>query len=548
MSEKEQDINFRSLFVPITTKKAIILIIIIGFIVFFSTLFNGFVADDHNQIQYNPSIQSIFNIPKLFISSTFEDVSNGQRGNYYKPILTTTFSLIYFVSNENVFGYHLFQILIHIFNTILIFLIFNTFFRKKISLLASLIFLIHPINVEAVVYVSALQENLFMVFGLLALYVLIKSRSSFKKNMLIFTLLLCSILSKETGFLFLLILPLFHLLFRKEKSGDKLKILLIIDSLIAIIYLYFRIGLAHINFTSIKIAPIQTLPFTQRIINIPAIVIFYFKTFLFPKDLIMFQTWYIQNLDLNNFYLPLIIIGIILLLLLAIAIMLYRNKQHYFKIYLFFLTWLIIGLGIHLQLIPLDETVSDRWFYFPIIGVLGILAVLAENINIKSYQIKTMLMILYIILLFTFGIRDIVRIGNWQNEKILTFHDIKNNPNSSQLQKGVADIYLSEGNIKLAELNYDKTTKTFPGATSFYDQGTFYLSIHNPKQAEKSFSESLTYDPTYSYTWFGLSLSKYFLNDKEGALMAATKAYSISPTPTFQRMIEIINNGESIKY
>jgi hypothetical protein len=46
MSKSEQDINFKSLFVPFTNLKATVIIFIIGFVSYFNMLFNGFVWDN----------------------------------------------------------------------------------------------------------------------------------------------------------------------------------------------------------------------------------------------------------------------------------------------------------------------------------------------------------------------------------------------------------------------------------------------------------------------------------------------------------------------
>ena len=53
MSENEQDFSLKKLFSPLTTLKAIHLIIIIGLVVFCNGLFDNFVADDIPQIADN---------------------------------------------------------------------------------------------------------------------------------------------------------------------------------------------------------------------------------------------------------------------------------------------------------------------------------------------------------------------------------------------------------------------------------------------------------------------------------------------------------------
>ena len=55
--------------------------------------------------------------------------------------------------------------------------------------------------------------------------------------------------------------------------------------------------------------------------------------------------------------------------------------------------WFFTGLGMLLQIFPLDMTVSDRWFYFPLVGLLGMLGVMiaalipsAGKLKVKNFK------------------------------------------------------------------------------------------------------------------------------------------------------------------
>ncbi|PIV70924.1 hypothetical protein COW57_02525, partial [Candidatus Roizmanbacteria bacterium CG17_big_fil_post_rev_8_21_14_2_50_39_7] len=59
------------------------------------------------------------------------------------------------------FFFHLTSVVFHIATAVLIFYLFKRFFKENIAFFLSLIFLVHPANVEAVCFASALQEVLF---------------------------------------------------------------------------------------------------------------------------------------------------------------------------------------------------------------------------------------------------------------------------------------------------------------------------------------------------------------------------------------------------
>src|SRR6266581_7266354 len=152
--QDEDDFSLKSFFVPLTTMKAIHYIVIIGLIVFFTSIFNGFIGDDFQHVKYNTSIHSVANIPYFFSHGIFYDpTSNHQRNNFYRPIVSVAYSLIYPFSGDNPIGYHLFQVLLHISNAILLFLVLKYFFKQAVAFFLSLLFLLHPINIEAVVYI-----------------------------------------------------------------------------------------------------------------------------------------------------------------------------------------------------------------------------------------------------------------------------------------------------------------------------------------------------------------------------------------------------------
>src|SRR3990170_4962254 len=89
--------------------------------------------------------------------------------------------------------------------------------------------------------------------------------------------------------------------------------------LVVSIYLGWRIFLfgsisPHKFWTTIPNSP-STASITERLINTPEIILFYLKTFLFPKDLAVSQLWWNSTINFSSFYLPLIIELSILLFL-----------------------------------------------------------------------------------------------------------------------------------------------------------------------------------------------------------------------------------------
>lgn len=184
-------------------KVAFLLIAILGFIIFFKVFSNGFVDDDQTQIVNNPLVYSITNIPRIFQGSTYYDpITHKLYGQYYRPLMLTFYTTIISIFGMKAFFLHFFQVMLYIINTYLVYLLFRRFFSEILAVILAILFLVHPINSEVVAYISDAQDVLYFFFGMLALTVML-----YKKNntgmLLSCIFLLLSLLSKETGILFL---------------------------------------------------------------------------------------------------------------------------------------------------------------------------------------------------------------------------------------------------------------------------------------------------------------------------------------------------------
>ncbi len=123
----EFDFSFKNLFIPFTSLKAIHWIVVIGIIVYFNVLFNGFVLDDFTYMISNPAIH-VFNIFSLF------GVNNQFNGpGFYRPIPAVYISLLWNLFGTGAFFYHAIQIMLQIACTCLVFFFLKRFFSVSLS-------------------------------------------------------------------------------------------------------------------------------------------------------------------------------------------------------------------------------------------------------------------------------------------------------------------------------------------------------------------------------------------------------------------------------
>lgn len=547
------------------TKKAVLFLIIIGLAVYFNSLFNGFVWDDEEQILNNTLVHSITNFPSFFSGSTFNTGGSGGLGGlYYKPLMTASFALIYTIFGPNPFFFHFFQVLFHIGNSILLFLLLKHFLKPNttIPFILAAIFLIHPINSEAVVYISDLQDILYFFFGMLALTWVIRTKlASWKNTAVVSLLLLASLLSKETSVAFLATIFIYLGFFQRKSL-----IRYTVTAFSALgIYSILRFAVAGIFFNKHGLSPITVMPFQERILSIPKIVFSYVKNFIYPKDLAINQHWVVKSLDFDNFYLPLILSGIFMALFFGGAFYIWYRRREAPLPYLFFLTLFLIGLGLHLQVFPLDLTISDRWFYMPMAGILGMVGIALHELRVKGAEFRIAGLLLIALLITGLSVRTIVRNTNWRDGLTLYGTDVQISKDSFDLENNFGVELYRAGRFEEAEARFVKSTKLAPHwwtnwnnlgalyerygeyqkAKEYYqkaiDNGGYYLAYENlasillfrnndPLKAKQFSENSLQKLPLNSKLWLILAISEYQLGNTQKALEASRRAYAISPT------------------
>ena len=564
MQEKEQEFSFKSLFVPLTTLKAVHLIIFVGFVVFGNALFNGFVWDDVLQIVNNSSIHFFFSFPLFFSQNNFLS------GSFYRPIQLTYLAFISTLFGQNVFFFHFFQITLHIINAILVFSLFNKVLQKPVSLFLALIFLVHPIVVESVVYISASSEILCAFFGLLALRIISAASISNVKIILVYLFLLLSILAKETGIIFMVLVVLYQILFKK-------KIQMIQTSCIVLsigVYLLLRFLVAHLGYSANQFIPIMNSSFLERLITMPKMVSYYLTTFFFPKDLAISQHWMVTTINFFNFFLPLIFIAVLIFSIIFLIQYLNKYNKSSLTIFIFFTSWFFIAMSIIMQIIPLTMTVADRWFYIPLIGLLGMLGTGLQQIKLKSDVVKTIILISVCICILS--LRTIVRNADWVDSFSLYSHDIALSKDSFFLANDLGNEYLQRGQIEESRYYFKQSATIYPYEVNLFNLGLTYakendnkkakfyfrqavnnykgyiayaplaklLLINNdPEDAKILIKQGLVKQPNDMMLLIYLGVAEYALGNKDAALQTAQKVHLLYSNQQTEYMLDrIINN------
>lgn len=185
---------------------------VLVFLVFGNTLQNGYNMDDE-LVTRNHRLTSngISGIVEILTSPYYAD---SQGYSYeYRPITLLTFAIENEIFGESPFVGHLINVLLFSLTVILVFHLIKGFLPNNgvwLSLLVSLLFLVHPLHTEAVSSIKNREELLSLFGGLLALYATLRlARNGNWMWLILMTIaLLMGLLAKLSVLSFVIIIPI----------------------------------------------------------------------------------------------------------------------------------------------------------------------------------------------------------------------------------------------------------------------------------------------------------------------------------------------------
>jgi len=164
----------------------------VAVLAYLPTLTNGFVWDDLLHIAGNPRIES-FRHAAVYLQRL--------EGVYYRPAVFFSYALDYALWGRAPAGFHLTNLLLHGLNAVLLVLVTTRMgLRPRFAFLAGAIFALHPVQADAVAYISGRTDLLMTAGALLAWRLLLGGGSAVGHGVLTALAGGGAVLSKESGY------------------------------------------------------------------------------------------------------------------------------------------------------------------------------------------------------------------------------------------------------------------------------------------------------------------------------------------------------------
>ncbi|MCE9540523.1 MAG: tetratricopeptide repeat protein [Bacteroidetes bacterium] len=502
---------------PINRKYLIGILLGLSFILYARTLNYGFVWDDE-RIHLSNNQQLIKGDLKSFWLKPYSGM--------YIPVTYSTWSLINAISNPNkkispkIF--HALNAVTHSINCILVFyLLFILFKNQAYAFWGSLLFLLHPLQVESVAWISEFRGLYSAFFSLLSLISIfryleknpfITGRSFITSKYFAFAsvMFVLALLSKPSAVVLPFVISVLVWCFYKDKFNPLLKSLSLWLLLVIPILLITRNSQpSELIYDSIS--------FWQRFLIAGYSLFFYLCKLIVPYPLAACYG-YTPELILSNKFIYLSTVFSI-----AIVLIIFAKRKSQPLLFSGFAIITVCVLPV-LGLIPFEyqkhSTVADRYIYFGMLGI-ALLVPLIANI-IKKYSWLT-----YIFgsMIGIYLVLNIKQTNTWVNEFSIWDHTVKHYQNSAKVyyNRGVEYSKLKKFNEAINDYTQCLTLQN-DYRDALFNRANAYENIKNNTAAFNDYTAYLLIDSVDGSVYFKRAYLNYKTGNIQGALRDAEKA------------------------
>jgi tetratricopeptide (TPR) repeat protein len=436
-----------------------------------------------------------------------------------------TFALNFYFGRLNVFGYHLVNLIIHLATGILLFwfvlLTLSLPSQRenygsigfKVAFLISLLFMVHPVQTQAVTYIVQRMTSMAAMLYLLSLILFIKARLTTGKRRIVYyggmgLSGLLAVLSKENALMLPVFIVLYEVLFfRQWEDGFSfrplLKIFLILGGL----------GLIGFVFLGGRYIDVIREGYQYRDFTMPERVLTQFRVTLHYLTLLVFPSPSRLNLD-YDFPVSKSLVDPFSTFLSLVAILVFLGigiwKMKKWPVLSFFIFWYFGNLVIESSIIPL-EMVFEHRLYLPSIGPIFLFSLLLVRLwerwvtagRLRKEAIFAGMLFLAILPL---SWATIERNAVWRSEYGLWRDVVEKSPHKGRPHYNIGYFHFRSGQVAEAQKEFELALRLDPKlAPAHLNLGVIYYNQGHFDEALHLFKKALAVHPKYAqaYAYIG---------------------------------------------
>lgn len=520
------------------------LIVVAGFVVYFNTMASPFFFDDVINIGENAAIKNFNCFPDTSRAFGLAIVAEVIDNIILRPVTYFSLAINYALHGLNHFGYHITNLLLHIGNALMVYLLFTriqatptmttesaptTRHRWFLPFFAALLFVCHPVQTQAVVYIiqRSVLLTTFFYLGALVLYDTCRTAPSRKIKIFSYIAALAATLlamgSKEIAYTLPVIILLYEVMFFTGKLATRLY--KTVPFLLTMTIIPLKLNkLAELD----KVQNIENMQNALSLRNINGATPFEYLITQFGVITTYLRLLFVpvnQNLDYDyplqtSFFSLQVILPLLLLLAIAGfgAFCLMRSQENkLLKIVAFGIFWFFITISVESSIVPIKDLIFEHRVYLPSAGFfMALLTGVALLYNrytaqdISQSKISTLVIGTMVVIMAGTAIS---RNKVWQSELTLWRDVVKKSPNKSRGHTNLAASLLPSEKYLYSPLSQPQTIT---------DLNRLNEAIHEGREA-------IRLDPSDINTYIIVSKALSLQNRLSEALQYITDAIRIKP-------------------
>ena len=449
-----------------------------------------------------------------------------------RPLFYLSLHINYLLSGRETLWYHFTNVSLHFLNGCLIYFILCKLLElarssklesSRLSLVGACIFLFHPLQTEAVAYISSRSENLSALFayGSVALFVgSVRNKIGWRRAILILTLLAAGVLTKEHVCAIVAVIFVIdwwangHRLSFAIKERWKLYAPLALGAVIvvpALIVFTSKSSQGSAGFAIREFVWYHYL-FTQF-----KVIWIYVRLFLVPLD---------QSIDyglpcVQSLFEPLVLLG--LFGLLGWLTLAWKHREKYPLILLGTLIF-FFSLGPTSSFIPILDMAAERRAYLP---SLGLLLILVEFLRHQRQSVWKKTLPWCVIALLAFG--SWWRSHVFGSEIALWKEASSSRPKNARAWRHLGRAYVMAGRCSEASAVYTRAAALEkPDETLYVSMAAALYCDHDYARATNAYREAIALSPR-AITWANLANAYSSAGQWAEARAALEEAYRQDP-------------------
>ncbi len=463
---------------------SIFILCFVGIVIYSNTFNSSFHFDDFTAIVSNLRVR---HLAEMFTTN--------------RSLTFLSFTFNYYLNGLNVFGYHLFNLIVHLGAAIMIWwfviltLSMPAMKRERIAnhsgliaLFTGLVFVTHPIQTQAVTYIVQRATSMATLFYLASMNLYIKSRLlKYEKRGEVIQIFCylgslitggMAMLSKETAATLPLMIIFYEFCFIKEKKDINWKPLIFF----ILVSVFFVILGARPEALLDTLKNLKGAYQWRYLLTQFRVMVTYIRLFFIPAN---------QNLDYDypiakGLMAPSMFASIFLLVvILLVAIRIFSK----YRLVSFGIFWFFIASLPYLIILPVKDVIAEHKLYLPMVGcsIFLVAAIYYLFSYIFNKKAGRKLIAVLCAVIAVYSVLTYKRNFVWKDEFTLWNDVVHKSPHKARAYNNRGFAYVNKGDLESAIADFSRAIQIQP------DDFSAYNNLANIYDKKGSLDEAIAY-------------------------------------------------------